>query len=204
MRHALARLLAAPLPLGAALSSRAWAADGPAGAGEDATGLPQLDATTYASQVFWLLVTFALLYLLMDRVFLPRLGGVIEERRNRIADDYDQAAEFSRQAEDAQTAYDRSLADAKARAASISAETRAAIDADIKEMEAESDARLEGEIAAAEASIRQTAEAARAAVQTAAREATADIVEALTGRRPDPSEVDAALAQAQEPAARAA
>ena len=199
MRHALASLLAAPTLLGAA-----FAADGPAGAGEDATGLPQLDSSTYASQVFWLLVTFALLYLLMDRVFLPRLGGVIEERRNRIADDYDQAAEFQRQAEDAEAAYERSLNDAKARAASISAETRSAIDADIAEMEAESDARLEGEIQAAEASIRETAEAAQAAVQTAAREATADIVEALTGRRPEEAEVAAALADAQEPAARAA
>ena len=199
MRHALIRLATAPLLFGTAL-----AADGPAGAGEDATGLPQLDATTYASQVFWLLVTFALLYLLMDRVFLPRLGGVIEERRNRIADDYDQAAEFQRQAEDAEAAYERSLNDAKARAAGISAETRSAIDADIAEMEAESDARLDAEIQAAEASIRETAEAAQAAVQTAAREATADIVEALTGRRPDEAEVTAALADAQEPAARAA
>ena len=199
MRHALASLTAAPLVLSAAL-----AADGPAGAGEDAGGLPQLDASTYASQVFWLLVTFALLYLLMDRVFLPRLGGVIEERRNRIADDYDQAAEFQRQAEDAEAGYERSLADAKARAASISAETRQAIEADIAEMEAESEARLRGEIEAAEASIRQTTEAAEAAIRTAARDATAEIVEALTGRRPDAGEVDAALAQAQEPQSRAA
>ena len=192
MRHALASLTAAPLVLSAAL-----AADGPAGAGEDAGGLPQLDASTYASQVFWLLVTFALLYLLMDRVFLPRLGGVIEERRNRIADDYDQAAEFKRQAEEAQATYERSLADAKARAASIAAETRAAVDADIAEMEAENDAKLEAEIAEAERRIEATAETARGAVVEAARDTTRELVAALIGETPTEAAVDAAIEQAR-------
>lgn len=160
-------------------------------------GLPQLNSATYVGQVFWLLITFGLLYAFMSRVFLPRLGGVIEERRNRIADDYDQAADFKRQAEEAQATYEKSLADAKARAASIAAETRAAVDADIAEMEAENEAKLEAEIAEAEKRIAATAETARGAVVEAARETTRELVAALIGETPTDAAVDAAIEQAR-------
>ncbi|MBB4658752.1 F0F1 ATP synthase subunit B' [Parvularcula dongshanensis] len=166
--------------------------------GEQEGGLPQLDASTYASQIFWLLLTFGALYFVLSRIFLPRLGGVIEERRNRIADDYDQAAEFKRQAEEAQAGYEKALADAKARAASIAAETRASIDAEIAEMEEENDARLDAKIHAAEARIAETAERARDAVFQAARETTREIVSSLTGEAPSEADVDDALTTARE------
>ena len=193
------------LSAGASLFALVGAALAAGPAEEAEGGLPQLDSSTYASQIFWLLVTFALLYFLMSKVFLPRLGGVIEERRNRIADDYDQAAEFKRQAEAARAAYDRALADAKARAASVHAETKAQIDADIAEAEAESEQHLAAEIAAAEARIAQTAEAAREAVATAARDTTKALVEALIGEEPSDATVTAALDRARSDAhARAA
>lgn len=168
--------------------------------GEEEGGLPQLDASTYASQIFWLLLTFAALYFLMSRVFLPRLGEVIEERRNRIADDYDQAAEFKREAEEAQAGYERSLADAKARAASISAETKASIGEEIAEMEKESQERLDGEIEAAEVRIEEAAEKARGAVVEAARETTAALVETLTGQAPTQDAVNDAISRARSEA----
>lgn len=179
-----------------ALAGAALAAE-PAVPGGETEGLPQLNASTYVGQVFWLIITFGLLYAFMSRVFLPRLGGVIEERRNRIADDYDQAAEFKRQAEEAQATYERSLADAKARAATIAAETRAQVDADIAEMEAENDAKLEAEIAEAERRIEATAEAARGAVVEAARETTKALVDALIGETPTDAAVDDAIANAR-------
>ena len=169
----------------------------PAVPGGETEGLPQLNASTYVGQVFWLIITFGLLYAVMSRVFLPRLGGVIEERRNRIADDYDQAAEFKRQAEEAQATYERSLADAKARAATIAAETRAQVDADIAEMEAENDAKLEAEIAEAERRIEATAEAARGAVTQAARETTKALVDTLIGETPTDEAVAAAIQNAK-------
>ena len=179
-----------------ALHAAALAAPAADGA-EEAGGLPQLDSSTYVGQIFWLLITFGLLYAIMSRVFLPRLGGVIEERRNRIADDYDQAAEFKRQAEEAQATYEKSLADAKARAASIAAETRAAVDADIAEMEAENDAKLEAEITQAERRIEATAASARDAVVEAARETTKTLVDALIGETPTDAAVDAAINEAR-------
>lgn len=163
---------------------------------ESEGGLPQLDVSTYAGQVFWLLITFVLLYLLMARVFLPRLGSVIEERRQRIADDFDKAAEFKRQAEEAEAAYRKALADARARASRIAQETRDQIDADIKAMQAETDAKLDAEIEAAERRIAATSARAAEAVRAAARETVRDIVVALIDETPSDDAVDAAIQSA--------
>ncbi len=60
--------------------------------------LPQFDPSSFPGQIFWLAVTFGFLYWMMASVILPRIGGVIEERRDRRADDHDQAAEFKHEA----------------------------------------------------------------------------------------------------------
>ena len=59
--------------------------------GEGGGGLPQLDADTYPTQIFWLVVTFVILYLIMSKVALPRIAEVLEERQERIADDIETA-----------------------------------------------------------------------------------------------------------------
>lgn len=193
------RLVTSSLSSVLALSSMALAAapaEDAAHGGESGGGLPQLNVETYASQIFWLVITFLILYFLCAKVFLPRLGGIIEERRNRIADDFDQASEFKKQAEDAETAYKKALADARARAAQIAAETKAQIDAEIAEMQAETDRELESEIQAAEARIASTAAAANAAVNEAAKETTKALVSALIDETPSDDAVDSALARA--------
>jgi F-type H+-transporting ATPase subunit b len=160
---------------------------------ESEGGLPQLNSETYASQVFWLLIAFGLLYLLMSRIFLPRLGGVIEERRQRIADDYDKAAEFKRQAEEAEASYKQALADARARASRIAQETKEQLDEEIKAMQAETDRQLEADITAAEARIAETSARAQATVREAARATTREIVMTLIDETPSDEAVDAAL-----------
>lgn len=190
MRRLFAGALSASALVGTAVAA---AAEG----GEAAGGLPQLNTETFASQVFWLLIAFVGLYLLMSRIFLPRLGSVIEERRQRIADDYDQAAEFKRQAEEAEAGYKQALADARARASRIAQETRDEIDAEIKAMQAETDAKLDAEIQAAEARIAETSAKAAEAVREAARETTRAVVIALIDEQPSDDAVDAALRSAE-------
>lgn len=163
---------------------------------ESEGGLPQLNTETYASQVFWLLIAFVVLYMLMSRVFLPRIGGVIEERRQRIADDFDKAAELKRQAEEAEDAYRQALADARARASRIAQDTREQIDEQIKEMQAETDAKLQAEITAAETRIEEASAKAAATVKEAARETTREVVMALIDETPADDTIDAALASA--------
>src|SRR5581483_6746980 len=78
--------------------------------------MPQLDFSTFPSQVFWLAVIFVLLYLLMSRVALPRVSAAILARRAKIDGDLERAAQMKAEAEAVMAAYERSLADARAQA----------------------------------------------------------------------------------------
>ncbi len=147
-------------------------------------GLPQLDPSSWPSQLFWLAVTFGVLYALMHTRFLPAIGGAIEERRDRIADDLDKASEFKREAEEAEDAYNQALADAKAKAQGIAAETRSDVDKDIAEMQAETDAALEKQVSAAEARIAEMKADAAAKVRDAAAETARAVVETLIDEAP--------------------
>ena len=157
-------------------------------------GLPQLDPSSWPSQLFWLALTFGVLYWLMAGKFLPSLGGAIEERRDRMADDLDQAAEFKRQAEDAETAYNKALADARAKAQGIAADTRAEMDKEIAELQAETDAALEKQLAAAEARITKMTADAAAKVREAAADTTRAVVETLIDEAPTDDAVAKAIA----------
>jgi len=164
-------------------------------AGEKA-GLPQLDASTWPSQLFWLAVTFGLLYWLMSSLFLPRIGAALEERRDRIADDLDKAAESKREAEEAEAAFNQSLADARGKAQAIAAEAREEVGAEVAEMQKDAEADLAQKTAAAEKRIDDMKANAAAKVREAAGDTTRAIVEALILETPTDAVVSAAVGKA--------
>lgn len=161
----------------------------------EGAGLPQMDVSTFPSQIFWLVITFGLLYWIMSSIVLPRLGAAIEERRDRIADDLDRAAESKRMAEEAETSYNRSLADARAKAQGIAAETREEVGAEVAAMQKDAEERLAGKVEAAEARIVAMKKTASAKVREAAADTTRAIVEALINETPSDAAVEAALAK---------
>ncbi len=73
------------------------------------TVFPPFDATTFASQLLWLAITFGVLYYLMARVAVPRIAGIIEDRRDRIASDLDMADRLKTDSEEALAAYEKAL-----------------------------------------------------------------------------------------------
>ncbi|PWE17641.1 F0F1 ATP synthase subunit B' [Marinicauda salina] len=151
-------------------------------AAEHASGaFPPFDPTYFASQLFWLAISFAVLYLLLSRWILPRIGGAIEERRDRIADDLDAAANMKAQADEAVREYEKSLADARAKAHSVAAEAKAESDRKIAEELAEVDADLDAKQAEAEGRIRESRDAALSEVRGIAATAAAAAVERLSG-----------------------
>src|SRR5215207_1563076 len=86
-------------------------------AAEHGGGLPQLNAATFPSQIFWLLVSFAALYWLFSRKALPRVGEILEARQKRIAADLDRAATLRAEAEEALRRHQAVIAEAQATAA---------------------------------------------------------------------------------------
>lgn len=139
---------------------------------------PPFDSATFESQIVWLVLSFVALYLLMSRVALPRIATVLEERRDRIADDLDQAAQFKRQTEEAIEAYEKALAEARAKAQGIAQETRDRLKDETERQRLDIEARLAEKIADAEKKIATTRDSALQNVRTVA----VDVADAIVGR----------------------
>src|SRR5476651_330261 len=162
--------------------------------GEHKGAFPPFQSQTYASQLVWLVLAFVLLYVLMLKVALPRVGAIIESRQKRIADDIADAGKLKVQSDEAVAAYEKALADARARAQAIANEMRdkqaAAADATRKTLEGE----LNVKLAEAEKSIAATKQAAMANVRAIAEDAARAIIERLIGSAPSDKAVAAAVA----------
>ncbi len=78
---------------------------------EEGGSMPQLDATYYASQLFWLAVTGVFLYVVLARVALPGVSAVIERRDGQVRSDLELAYKLKQQAEDLKIAYSKALRD---------------------------------------------------------------------------------------------
>ncbi|MDX1737660.1 MAG: ATPase, partial [Alphaproteobacteria bacterium] len=88
-----------------------------------AGGMPQLDPASYPSQIFWLAISFAVLFLVMWKVALPRVGDTLANRQQKLTGDLEKAEQLKADAEKVQEDLDKSLADARAEAQSIMAKT---------------------------------------------------------------------------------
>jgi F-type H+-transporting ATPase subunit b len=158
---------------------------------EDA--FPPFEPTFFASQVLWLVITFVALYLLMSRLVLPRIGGILEDRRDRIARDLDQADRLKQQADDAIASYERALAEARAGAFTIAAEARGSAKQEANARQAEVEAKLDVKLADAEKRIADVKAKALADVGEIAAEAAEAVVQRLLGKKPTTAELKDAL-----------
>src|ERR1700732_1514598 len=87
-------------------------------------GFPPFQAQTFASQLIWLAIAFVLLYALMSKLALPRVAAIIEGRQKHTDGDTAEAGRLKTQSDEAVAAYEKALADARARAQAIANETR--------------------------------------------------------------------------------
>ena len=173
-------------------------ADGPGTVGScvntlgNAIGMPQLCDAWFANQIFWLLLALAAIFLILTRYALPRMTAVLAERSGTISNDLAAAEDLKRQAEDAEAAYDKALADARAEANRIGADMRADIQRDLDAALAEADARIAAKTAESNAAIDEIRAGAADSVAQVAKDVAAEIVSALGGT-PDQSKIDAAV-----------
>lgn len=159
---------------------------------------PPFNGETFASQLFWLVICFAFLFIMMWKVALPRIGSIIDQRQKRIDDDVNAAEGLKRQSDDAIAAYEKALADARNRAQTIANETRDKQAAAAEQQRKALEEQLNAKLADAEKTIASTKQAAMSNVRTIATDAAKAIVERLTGKAPDESAVSAAIADAMK------
>ncbi len=156
--------------------------------------MPQLDFSTFAPQIVWLVITFVALYFLMSKVALPRISVVLENRRDRIASDLDEAQRLRAETEEVIQVYEAELAEARAKAHGIAAETREKLNAEIAVEQASVDEKIDARMAEAEAKITAMKDQAMGEVNAAAADTAEAIIRALVGGRPAKAEVAKAVA----------
>lgn len=144
--------------------------------------MPQFDFATFAPQIIWLAITFVALYFIMSWFALPKVGGVIEQRTNRIAGDLDEADRLRRDAERSTEIYETSLAEARAKAHAIHQETRSASNAELDKIRQSVEAELDEKLTAAEARISAIRDKALEDVKDIAIDSAGEIVQVLTGQ----------------------
>ena len=151
--------------------------------------MPQLDPSVFASQIFWLAITFTALYVLMSRIVLPRIGGVLEARSERLSADLDRAETLKKEADQVIATYEDALAEARRQAGAVIGETTREIEAMAAERDKAFAAELAGKIEAAEERIARARDEATSHV----REIAVEAAQTVTARLID-ADVDAAAA----------
>jgi F-type H+-transporting ATPase subunit b len=175
-------------------------AAGPVNAVTEATpraGLPQLQSETFAGQIFWLVVTFGLLFLVLSRITLPMIEGIIGERRNRIEGDLGAAEKLRQQASESLAAYETELAGARRRAHQILDENRKSISTELDSVKTRADEEAQTAMKRAEESIAADRARALGSLRPAAAEAAAAIVERLIGAKVSPEDAARIISEQQ-------
>jgi F-type H+-transporting ATPase subunit b len=155
-------------------------------------GLPQLDPSTFATQIFWLAVTFIALYLLMSRVALPRVRDVLEERERRITDDLEKAQRLKDEAEAVLAEYEKALADARASAQALFAKAAEQANAEAAKRQQEMSQKLAKQLETAESRVQAAKAEALDNIRQVATDVARDAAARLIGG--DVGEDDAAKA----------
>jgi len=158
--------------------------------------MPQLDITTFSTQIFWLVITFGALFLIMWRVTVPRISDALEARQKRIDDNLTRAAEFKKDAEAAIAAYEDNLAAARAVAHSAIAEANATITEEAAARDAELNTKLKSMLDKSDARIAKAVDNAMGNVREVAEEVAAAACERLLGDQIDPITVTSAVGDA--------
>ena len=154
---------------------------------------PPFKTETFPSQIFWLAITFAFLLLVMWRIVSPRIGGVIGERKGKVAGDLATAHAHRRDAEATLATYHATLAEGRANAQKFAEESRTLVSDEVEKARAAADSEVKQYMAQAEAGIAASRQEAAKHVTIAAQDAAAAIVSRLIGATVSPQEAEAAV-----------
>jgi F-type H+-transporting ATPase subunit b len=160
--------------------------------------LPQLDIQTYPSQIFWLIVTFIVLYFLVSKIAVPRISEVLGEREERIADDLDKAETLKKEAEQVRSKYEKALAEARDKAHVATREAQDSVAKSGAAAEAEAQAKVGAMLKDAESRIAAARTEAIGNVRSVARDVAGDAVSKLIGVQVSEAQIDQVIDAAME------
>ena len=149
-------------------------------AGDSSGGLPQLDITTWPSQLFWLVVTFVIGYILISSLVAPSISSVLENRSTKISNDLETAKKAQDNAKEVYTSYEESLSEARSQAAIAAAKALEEAKVETASRDAAINKKLAASAKKAEARLSEMRDEALSSLEDLATETSQKIIAELT------------------------
>jgi len=156
-------------------------------------GMPQLDPKYWASQAFWLILVFTVLYFSISKFYLPKIKNNLDDRENRIKDDIEDANKSNELSESKVKEYEKILEGAKKEVIKIQLESKAKLDKDIHEKKEKIEKEIEKELIQAQKEIAELKKNSISDIHNISKEITANIIENISGDKLNESSIKAAV-----------
>ena len=156
-------------------------------------GMPQLNPKYWASQAFWLILVFTILYISIAKFYLPKIKNNLDNRENRIKDDLEDANKFKELSESKQKEYEKILEDAKKEINKIYVESKNTLDKDIYTKKQSIEKEIEKEISKAQKEISDLKKNSISDIQKISENIASDIIEKISGDKLNESSIKATV-----------
>ena len=156
-------------------------------------GMPQLDPKYWASQAFWLILVFVILYISLSKFYLPKIKSNLDNRENKIKEDLENANKFKEQSEAKLKEYGLILDKAKKEVNKIHFDSKTALDKDIQSKKEVIEKEIEKEILKAQKEISELKKNSISSIQNISENITANIIENISGDKLNESSVKSAV-----------
>ena len=156
-------------------------------------GMPQLDPTYWASQAFWLILVFTVLYISISKFYLPKIKDNLDNRENKIKEDLENANKFKEESEAKLEEYDLILENAKKEALKIHFESKSTLDKDIQSKKESMEKEIEKEILKAKKEILELKKNSISSIQSISGSIVSNIIENILGDKLNESSIKATV-----------
>ena len=156
-------------------------------------GMPQLDPKYWASQAFWLILIFTVLYISIAKFYLPKIKNNLDNRENKIKDDLEDANKFKELSEAKLKDYEKILEDAKKEVIKIHLDQKNLLDKDIQSKKATMEKEIEDEILKAQKEIDNLKKSSISDIRSISENIASSIIENISGDKLNESSIKAAV-----------
>ena len=156
-------------------------------------GMPQLDPTYWASQAFWLILVFTVLYISISKFYLPKIKDNLDNRENKIKEDLENANKFKEESEVKLKEYDLILENAKKEVLKIQFESKSTLDKDIQSKKESMEKEIEKEILKAQKEISELKKNSISSIQIISGSIVSNIIENISGDKLNESSIKATV-----------
>ncbi len=159
--------------------------------GAESGGMPQLDPEFWISQIFWLTITFGILYVILSKLILPKISANLELRKSQIQENVEAAEKQRKNSESKLKEYDDIIQRSKLKAKDIFKDAKEKVIKDINSKKEVLDKQIDEEIKKAEQEIKILKKGAPEKINKIAIETSAELIKRLIGAEVNSSSISA-------------